>query len=62
MIRKLRHIGIIVEDFDQAVKRFEGFGFNCTEVQEKKDDGLNIAFFPIGDTLIEFLHFGAGKG
>ncbi len=62
MIRKMRHIGIIVGDFDQAVKRFGGFGFKCTEVQEKKEDGMKIAFFPVGDTLIEFLHFDARKG
>jgi len=62
MIRKMRHIGIIVGDFDQAVKRFEGFGFKCTEVQEKKEDGMKIGFFPIGDTLIEFLHFSPDKG
>mgnify|MGYP001053260116 CR=1 FL=1 len=62
MMKKMRHIGIIVEDFDKAIKKFEGYGFKCTEVMERKEDGMKIAFFPIGDTLIEFLHFSPDKG
>jgi methylmalonyl-CoA/ethylmalonyl-CoA epimerase len=61
MIKKVRHIGIIVEKFDQAVKKFEVFGMKYTEVIERKEDGLKIAFFPIGDTLIEFLYFQPDK-
>jgi methylmalonyl-CoA/ethylmalonyl-CoA epimerase len=62
MIKKMRHLGVIVKDFDESVKKFKGFGFNCTEIQEREEDGLKIAFFPIGDTLIEFLHFREDKG
>ena len=62
MLKKIRHIGIIVEDFDRAVKKFEGFGLPSTEVIEKKEDGMRIAFSPIGDTLIEFVHFSPDKG
>jgi methylmalonyl-CoA/ethylmalonyl-CoA epimerase len=29
---------------------------------EKKEEGMRIAFLPIGDTLIEFLSFSSGKG
>jgi methylmalonyl-CoA/ethylmalonyl-CoA epimerase len=61
MMEKVRHIGIIVEDLDQMIKKFEGFGLKCTEVIERKEDGLRIAFFPIGDTLIEFLSFRSDK-
>jgi methylmalonyl-CoA/ethylmalonyl-CoA epimerase len=62
MIKKMRHLGIIVNDFEASVKKFQGFGLSCTEVQEKKEDGLKIAFFPVGDTLIEFLSFEQNKG
>lgn len=62
MLKKMRHIGVVVEDFDRAVKRFEGFGLPCTEVTERKADGMKIAFSPIGDTLIEFVHFSPDKG
>ena len=62
MLKKMRHIGVIVEDVDRAVKKFEGFGLPCTEVIERKGDGMKIAFSPIGDTLIEFVSFSPDKG
>ena len=62
MIIRLRHVGVIVDDFEASVQKFTGFGFSCTETQENPDDGLQIAFFPIGDTLIEFLTFSKSKG
>ena len=55
MLKKIRHIGILVEDLERTVKKFEGFGLTCSEVVEKPDVGARIAFLPIGDTLIEFL-------
>jgi len=62
MLRKLRHVGIIVEDFERSIEKFEGFGLRCTEVLENKEAGMKIAFFPAGDTLIEFLKFSPDKG
>ena len=62
MLKKMRHIGIMVEDFDRAIRKFEGFGLPSTEVIEKKEDGMKIAFSPIGDTLIEFVSFSPDKG
>jgi len=62
MLKKIRHIGIVVEDMDAAVKRYEGFGLACNERLEKKEAGMQIAFFPIGDTLIELLSFSPDKG
>ena len=62
MMKKMRHIGIIVEDLERAIKRFEGFGLRCTEVIEREEEGIRIAFFPIGDTLVEFLSFSPDKG
>jgi methylmalonyl-CoA epimerase len=62
MLKKMRHIGIIVEDFNHAIKKFEGFGLPSTEVIEKKEDGIKIAFSPIGDTSIEFVSFSPDKG
>ncbi len=51
MMKKMRHIGIIVEDFDSTVKKFEGFGLPCNEVIEREEEGMRIAFFPIGAAL-----------
>jgi methylmalonyl-CoA/ethylmalonyl-CoA epimerase len=61
-MKKIRHVGIIVKDFERAVEKFKGFGLPCSEVMERKEDGMKIAFFPIGDSLIEFLHFSPDKG
>ena len=46
MVKKLRHIGIMGEDFDRMVKKFEGFGLPCTEVVEIK---------PIGEVMLELI-------
>ena len=62
MIKKMRHIGIVVDDMDSTVKKYEGFGLTCSERFEKKEAGMQFAFFPIGDTLIEFLSFSPDKG
>jgi methylmalonyl-CoA epimerase len=61
MLKKLHHIGILLEDFDGKVKRFEKFGLACSKVIEKKEEALQIAFFPIGDTLIEFISYTTNK-
>ncbi len=61
MMKKMRHVGIIVEDLERAIKKFEGFGLACNEVIERKEEGIRIAFFPIGDTLIELLSFSPDK-
>ncbi len=55
MLKKLRHVGIIGEEFDRAIERFKGFGLACTEVIENKEIGIKIGFLPIGDVLIEFI-------
>jgi len=56
MLKKLRHIGIMVEDFEQAVEKFKGFGMQCSEIKEDKKIDLQIAFLSIGDVAIELLH------
>ena len=59
--KKLHHVGIIVEDLQPAIERFTGFGFSCTEIRDLKEAGVKIAFFPIGDSLIELLCFEPDK-
>jgi methylmalonyl-CoA/ethylmalonyl-CoA epimerase len=56
MLKKLRHIGVMVEDFEQTIEKFKGFGFHCAEIKEDKPMDLQIAFLSIGDTAIEVLH------
>jgi methylmalonyl-CoA/ethylmalonyl-CoA epimerase len=56
MLKKLRHIGIMVENFEQALEKFKGFGIQCSEVKEDRKIDLQIAFLSIGDVAIELLH------
>jgi methylmalonyl-CoA/ethylmalonyl-CoA epimerase len=55
MLKKIRHIGILGEEFDRAIERFKGFGLACTEIIENKEIGAKIGFLPIGDIMLEFI-------
>lgn len=55
MLKKLLHVGIIVDNFERAVERFKGLGFECTQVIENEKLGAKIAFLPIGETSLEFI-------
>lgn len=58
MIKKIRHIGIIVEDLERAISRYtDAFGLECSEVMEIEEVGLRIGFMPVGESLIEFLQY-----
>jgi methylmalonyl-CoA/ethylmalonyl-CoA epimerase len=56
MLKKLRHLGIMVDNFEQALEKFKGFGIQCSEVKEDKKIDLQIAFLSVGDVDIELLH------
>jgi methylmalonyl-CoA/ethylmalonyl-CoA epimerase len=56
MLKKLRHVGIMVDDFEQALQKFKGFGLACSETREDKPLDLLIGFLSIGGTSIELLH------
>jgi methylmalonyl-CoA/ethylmalonyl-CoA epimerase len=60
LLKKLHHVGIIVDDIESGIKKFEGFGLRCTQVVEKKDGSSKLAFFPVGDTLVEFVRYNPG--
>ena len=60
-IKKLHHVGIVVENLQRAIDKFIGFGFSCTEVRDLKEVGITIAFFPVGDSLIELLYYDPDK-
>ncbi|HUV59685.1 MAG TPA: VOC family protein [Desulfatiglandales bacterium] len=57
MLKKIDHVGILVNEFKQAITKFKGLGFPCTEIKENQESGIRIAFFSIGDTLIELINF-----
>jgi methylmalonyl-CoA epimerase len=62
MITKMHHTGIIVDDLERAIKKFEGFGLKREDIIERKGEGIKIVFFPIGDSRVELLTFSPDKG
>jgi methylmalonyl-CoA/ethylmalonyl-CoA epimerase len=56
MLKKLRHIGVMAEDFERAIQKFKKFGFPCKEVIENKEIGIQVAFLPIGETSLEVVY------
>jgi methylmalonyl-CoA/ethylmalonyl-CoA epimerase len=55
MLKKLRHVGIVSDEFERPIERLTRFGLACTETKEVAALGLKIGFMPIGDTMIEFI-------
>ena len=54
-LKKIRHIGIIGENLHRTVEWLKGVGLSCTEVVEYEQAGASMAFFPIGDTMLELI-------
>jgi lactoylglutathione lyase/methylmalonyl-CoA/ethylmalonyl-CoA epimerase len=53
---KLDHIGIAVNDIDEALKLYtEGLGLECTHIEEVADQKVKIAFLPAGDVNLELV-------
>jgi methylmalonyl-CoA/ethylmalonyl-CoA epimerase len=57
MLRKIRHIGVVVEHFERAIEKFSGFGLPCNEVSEIQEFGIKVAFLRSGDSLIELIYY-----
>ena len=56
MLKRIDHIGIAVEDLDEAIVFYrDRLGLTLQTVEEIPSRGLKIAFFKIGEVLIELL-------
>ena len=52
----IEHIGIAVNDLDEAIRYYEQvLGLECYAVEEVKDQKVKTAFFRVGETKIELL-------
>lgn len=54
-IRRVNHLGIIVDDLDGAVQKFTGHLGLTLDHTEQYGDELDIAFLPCGETLVELI-------
>lgn len=56
MLEKVDHIGIAVNDLDQAMKLYrDAFGIEPSMVYESSHTKAKIAFFPLGEVRIELI-------
>ena len=54
-IKRVNHLGVIVDDLDDAVRSFtEHLGLTLDHVEPYGDE-LEIAFLPCGETLVELI-------
>ncbi len=52
----IEHIGIAVENLDEAIKYWENvIGLKCYNIEEVADQKVRTAFFKIGEVKIELL-------
>ncbi|MEX2483812.1 MAG: methylmalonyl-CoA epimerase [Brumimicrobium sp.] len=55
-MRKIEHIGIAVENIDEAIKTYEGLlNTKCYKIEDVASEHVKTAFFKIGDSKIELL-------
>ncbi len=56
MVTKIDHIGIAVKDLNETLRFYEDIlGIKCTSKEVVEDQGVRVAFLPIGDTEVELL-------
>jgi len=55
-ISKVDHIGIAVTNLDETIKFYEeSLGIKCHGTETVAEQKVKVAFFPVGDTELEFL-------
>ena len=55
-ITHIEHIGIAVENLEEAIAFYEKvYGLKCYAVEEVTDQKVKTAFFKVGQTKIELL-------
>jgi methylmalonyl-CoA/ethylmalonyl-CoA epimerase len=56
MIKKIEHLGIAVKDFEKSIAVYEKlFQTPCYKIEKVESEGVNTAFFQIGESKIELL-------
>ena len=56
MIKRIDHIGIVVNDIKEALKVYQqALGLSLAKIQERPDQAVTIAFLPTGESEIELV-------
>ena len=51
----LDHVGIAVETIREARRLYEGLGLSVEGIEEVIEQGVKVAFLPVGETRLELL-------
>lgn len=55
-LKRVEHIGIVVKNLDEAIRRYETiFGLGLDSIEHLEKHRVKIALFPIGESLIELI-------
>jgi len=52
---RVDHVGIAVNNLDEAIKFYEALGLTCTNIEVVDEQQVKVAFFPCGDADLELL-------
>jgi lactoylglutathione lyase/methylmalonyl-CoA/ethylmalonyl-CoA epimerase len=52
---KINHLGIAVEDLEQAARTYEALGLTVTQIIDVPEQRVRVAFIPIGESTIELV-------
>ena len=55
MLHKIDHVGIAVRDIEEAIKTYQGLGFELTRRERIDSQKVETAFFQIGESCIELI-------
>jgi len=56
MIKKIDHIGVAVENLNEAMRLYrEGLGLEIEGTEEVKEQRVKVAFIPVGESRIELI-------
>lgn len=55
MLHKIDHVGIAVTDIEEAIKTYQGLGFELTRRERVDSQKVETAFFQIGESSIELI-------
>jgi len=56
MIKKIDHIGVAVENLNEAMRLYrESLGLEIEGTEEIKEQRVKVAFFPVGESRIELI-------
>jgi methylmalonyl-CoA epimerase len=56
VIKRIDHIGVVVNDIEEALKVYQqALGLTLAKIQERPDQAVTIAFLPTGESEIELV-------